>query len=286
MNSMSKPDELKDRFYSSSELFQISLYENHTLLMFDLIKQNLDHKLDTTNSSIKQVIDEFKQQSNAIDTTIYYDKIYYTRNEVSTEQMPIFMDLTSAGTPITNVRDPFIKSSSIIWNEIDKSKFKSFEQFEIILKQYVSDMDESSILKSYKTKIQDWFSNYNVVSGSKGYVLETNETFVYENRRWVLYSEKELVKGSKQLNSYINKRIDEITKEDSTNSLKKSQMNRDDYVNKSKYYVSMFNPFMKYNQMKRIYSQNYSSVDVKFSPHQPMFDKILQIESNDEKNKP
>jgi len=285
MNSMSKPDELKDRFYSSSELFQISLYENHTLLMFDLIKQNLDHKLDTTNSSIKQVIDEFKQQSNAIDTTIYYDKIYYTRNEVSTEQMPIFMDLTSAGTPITNVRDPFIKSSSIIWNEIDKSKFKSFEQFEIILKQYVSDMDESSILKSYKTKIQDWFSNYNVVSGSKGYVLETNETFVYENRRWVLYSEKELVKGSKQLNSYINKRIDEITKEDSTNSLKKSQMNRDDYVNKSKYYVSMFNPFMKYNQMKRIYSQNYSSVDVKFSPHQPMFDKILQIESNDEKNK-
>jgi len=62
-------------------------------------------------------------------------------------------------------------------------------------------------------------------------------------------------------------------------------MNRDDYVNKSKYYVSMFNPFMKYNQMKRIYSQNYSSVDVKFSPHQPMFDKILQIESNDEKNK-
>jgi len=38
--------------------------------------------------------------------------------------------------------------------------------------------------------------------------------------------------------------------------------------------------------MKRIYSQNYSSVDVKFSPHQPMFDKILQIESNDEKIKP
>ena len=285
MNSISKPDELKDHFYSSSELFQISLYENHTLLMFDLIKKNLDHKLDTTNSSIKQVIDEFKLKSNSIDTTIYYDKIYYTKTEVSTEQQPIFMDLTSFGTPIANVRDPFIKSSTIIWNEIDKSKFKSFEQFEIILKQYVSNINESSILESYKTKIQEWFSKYNIVSGSKAYVLDTNETFVYENGRWVLYSEKELVKGSKQLNSFVNKRIDEIIKEDSINTFKKSQMNRDDYVNRSKYYASMFNPFMKYNQMKRIYSQKYSSVNIKFSPHQSMFDKILQIESTDEKNK-
>lgn len=277
LNSLSNPYD-KDHFYSSSELFHMSLYENHILLLFDLIKANLKDKMDVNKNSAKDMVDDIKQNNN-IDHTIYYDKVYNSMNDLNADTIPIFKDVNSMGKSITNVNEPIVKSTTLLWDKItDKSNFNHFEDFERKLKD-----------GTHGLNLDDWYPNHTITNGSYGYVKETQQTFVYENDIWVLYTEKDLVKGSKTMNSYVNKRSNELVKANNTNQLimkqEYSEQNRPRYVEKSKYFSSSMNTFMKYNLTKRMYSQKYSLNDYKPSPYQPMFDKILMIENAEERKK-
>ena len=143
----------KDSFYSSSELFQISLYENHTLLLFDKIKSNLTNKLDRKSELTKEIIDELNMGMNQ-DSTLSYDKIYNTINEIKLDKKPIFKDLNTNILPITN--DSYIKSSTQVWNKINKSIFKSMDDFELELKKYIVHYEPTSKLEPYKKMIKEW----------------------------------------------------------------------------------------------------------------------------------
>lgn len=274
------------QFYSSSELFKLSLYENHTLILFDMIKANLMNKLDIKTESIQPIIDEFKNGMNK-DLTIVYDKMYTTMDELRADKKPIFKDTNLNNEPIHNITEEYTKSSIQIWNRIDKSKFSSFEVFESDLKEYVVSYKNPQ-LAPYKKIIKEWFPNYTITNGMLAYVIETKKTFVYENNEWKLNVEGDFVKGSREYNSYINKRINEIVKEESLNQLKLSEeySDRDYYIMKSRY-LTLFNQsiFHKYNQMKRVYSQLYLSNGYKPSPYQSMFDKILMIDNAEDKKK-
>ena len=276
----------KENFYSSSELFQISLYENHTLILFDIIKSNLINKVNIKSDTIKEIIDEFKMGINK-DTSLSYDKIYNSMNELTIDVKPIFKDINVNNEPITNIRDPYKKSSIYIWDKIDKSIFKSFDDFEIELKKYVTTYDKKSKLEKYKRLINDWAKNSIITNGMLAYVIDTNKTFVYD-QGWILNEEVDFVKGSKEYNSYINKRINEIVKDESSKEimLKQQYADRDSYILKARY-ISLFNKsiFYKYNQIKRVYSQLYHSNGYKPSPYQSIFDRILQTENNEDKKK-
>ena len=257
-----------EHFYSSSELFKLSLYENHTLILFDIIKSNLSNQLDIKTGTIKEIMDEFKANAPR-DVTMIYDKVYNSMDELKADTKPIFKDITLQNGPITNVSDPYMKSSILLWNTTDKSKFKSLESFELALK--VKEVEPP----------KDWLSKYTITNGMLAYVIDTKKTYVYENDNWKLYVESEFVKGSSEYNTYVNKRINEIVKEESTKQLRLSNeySDRDYYVMKSNY-LNVFNQsvFNKYNQMKRIYSQLYASNGYKPSPYQSIFDQILAIE--------
>jgi len=273
-------------FYSSSELFKLSLYENHTLILFDMIKANLMNKLDIKTDSIQPIIDEFKNGMNK-DVTLVYDKIYNSMDELRNDVKPIFKDTNLNNEAIKNTTEEYTKSSIQIWNRIDKSKFKSFEIFELALKTYV-DSYKNPELDPYKKMIKEWSPKYRITNGMLAYVIETKKTFVYENNEWKLHVEGDFVKGSSEYNSYINKRINEIVKEESSNRLKLSEeySDRDYYIMKARY-LTLFNQsvFHKYNQMKRVYSQLYLSNGYKPSPYQYMFDKILMIDNAEDKKK-
>jgi len=275
-----------DNFYSSSELFKVSLYENHTLILFDIIKSNLGNKLDIKTSSIKEIIDEFKTNVNR-DTTTSYDKIYNSMDEMDRDIKPIFKDVTLSNGSITNVSEEYVKSSTHIWNKVDKSKFKSFESFESALKAYVVSYKDPN-LDTYKIMIKEWSPKNIITNGMLAYVIEKKKIFVYENNQWKNYIEADFVKGSSEYNSYINKRINEIVKDESSKQLYLSQeySDRDYYIMKARY-LNLFNQsvFYKYNQIKRVYSQLYISNGYKPSPYQPIFDKILMIENAADKKK-
>lgn len=285
LDSIGENNYYKDSFYSSSELFQFSLYENHTLLLFDNIKSNLTHKLDRKSDITKEIIDELNMGMNK-DSTLSYDKIYSTINELKLDIKPIVKDLITNTQPITNVS--YLKSSTQVWNKINKSIFKSMEEFELELKKYIVHYEPTSKLEPYKKMIKEWAKNNMITNGMLAYVLETNQTFVYENERWILNVEANLVKGSKENNAYVNKRINEIVKEESTKELnmKQEYNDRTYYETKSKY-INSFNKsiFLKYNQIKRVYSQLYQSNGYKPSPYQYIFDKVLEIENEEEKKK-
>ena len=275
----------KDSFYSSSELFQISLYENHTLLLFDKIKSNLTNKLDRKSELTKEIIDELNMGMNQ-DSTLSYDKIYNTINEIKLDKKPIFKDLNTNILPITN--DSYIKSSTQVWNKINKSIFKSMDDFELELKKYIVKYESTSKLEPYKKTIKEWAKSNIITNGMLAYVIETNQTFVYDNERWILNVEANLVKGSKVSNSYVNKRINEIVKEESIKefNLKQEYNDRNYYETKSKY-INSFNKsvFLKYNQIKKVYSQLYQYNGYKPSPYQYIFDKVLEIENEEDKKK-
>lgn len=257
-----------EHFYSSSELFKLSLYENHSLILFDIIKSNLSNQLDIKTGTIKEIMDEFKANAPR-DVTMIYDKVYNSMDELKDDPKPIFKDITLQNGPITNVSEPFMKSSILLWNTTDKSKFKSLESFELALK--------ANEVKPPK----DWLSKYTITNGMLAYVIDTKKTYVYENDNWKLYVESDFVKGSSEYNSYVNKRINEIVREESAKRLRLSNeySDRDYYVMKSNY-LNVFNQsvFNKYNQMKRVYSQLYASNGYKPSPYQSIFDQILAIE--------
>ena len=276
----------KDNFYSSSELFKISLYENHTLITFDIIKLNLTNKLDRSSEVTKEIIDELNMGMNK-DSTLSYDKIYNSINELKIDIKPIFKDLTLNNQSITNVKEPYIKSSTPLWNKT-KSMFRTIDEFEVELKKYVEHYDNKSKLEPYKRIIKEWAKNNIITKGMLAYVIETNQTFVYDNEKWILNIEENLVKGSKETNKYVNKRINEIVKQESTKEfqLKQEYDDRTYYISKSKY-INTFNKsiFLKYNQIKRVYSQLYHSNGYKPSPYQYIFDKILEIDNEEEKKK-
>ncbi|ADX05841.1 hypothetical protein 162322334 [Organic Lake phycodnavirus 1] len=256
----------KEEFYSNSELFQSSLYENHTLLFYDLFNPALKE------TNVKNLMTQLNANKEANEET--YDKIYNNEDEKDADILPIFRDLATG-----------LSSISLLWNKIDTTPYKNEKIFENEIKKYLNSSNKTQ-QTFYKDDaiIQAWYKENVILTGMLCFVKDKQKPYVFQNNSWVPYVEKELVKDSLSINKSLNQQLNDITKRE---GLRKTHFGtREENIRHSTFiYKSNQTFFKKYNDIKKTYSDLYVSYGVVSSPHQPLFDKILQIDELEKKMK-
>lgn len=270
LNSLKKPY-LNESYYSSSEMFHMSVSEDHLMLLYDLYSR-------LNETSVKELLGQLDVNARL---PMQYDKIYETTAELESDVYPMFKDLTPNNDPLFETETSFKPSIQLLWDStsIDTSRYKDIQTFETSIKNYLKSMDKTTDpLFKDDSKIQEWYAIYRIESGRIGYVRENRSTFVMKNKQWVPYVESALSTRPSQ-NTSLNKQILDLNKPP-------PRPPREQVVRRIQFlHIGNMSFFKKYNDMKKIYSNQYISTGVVVSPHHEVFESILVVDPLEERMK-
>lgn len=258
---------LKENYYTSSELFQMSLIENHFMTFYDLYT-----RLN------QPVVKELMGRLNTTDTlsTMTYDKIYETTAQLKADTYPQFRDVG----PILDPNAPFKRSIQILWETLDTSGYKNMNAFETSIKKYVLLTDKTTDpLYAFQSEIQEWYNTNVIVNGMIGYVQETQQSYVLQNNQWEPYVESTL-SSQPELNQSLHQQIRDLTRPPPPRPPRDQVMRRIQFI-----HISNMAFFKKYNDAKKIFSNNYIATGAIVSPHQEVLDMIVVMDPLEERLK-
>ena len=251
-------------YYSPSELFRMSLGDNHIMVLYDLYR-------NLKESNVNALMGELNVDAPPKEDV--YDKVYETIQAKDADSLPFFKDLNTG---------PAIR---LLWKTLDTGTFKNEKAFEREMKRYLN-LQNKTQHPFYKDDsiITEWYASNSIVTGMMCLVKENNTPFMFQNNVWVPSIERELINGSVSVNRSLNQQINRITR---TEGLRKTHFGTREESKRRSTYTRQVNDsfFKKYNDIKRMYSEMYVSYEVIHSPHQILFDTIVGRDNLEDKMK-